>query len=268
MTIESTLQNVGFAIIEQSLKGHIFTITLNRPKKKNAINQTMVNELIYALDCAKRERDVRVVVLAANGDVFCAGGDLKAMSGVGDGEINSSVPYQGGTDDLVLRLYHLNKPTIAKIQGSVYAGALLLVCNVTHAIAAEHAEFCAPEITRGLWPFQVMAGLFQVMNRRQALDFIMRGRPISASLAAASGLINEAVEAGALDARVDALAEEFACLAPGTMQMGLAAFRAAEDMPFDEALPYLRKQIETCLESDDAKEGIAAFFEKRDPIWS
>lgn len=261
-----SLQGLVFEAIEIARDGHVLTITLNRPERKNAINAAMTNELIYALDYARQERGIRVVVLAANGDVFCAGGDLRSMIGATD-KLRSNVPKRGESDDISLRIRHLYKPVIAKIQGGVYAGALLLVCNASHAVAADHAMFSAPEIKRGIWPFMVMAGLFRLMPKRAGLDFIMRGEPMTAALAEKYGLINEAVPAAQLDARVAEMAQGLVNLAPGTMQMGLRAFVAQEDMEFDSALPYLRTQIEACLKSADAKEGISAFLEKREPDW-
>jgi enoyl-CoA hydratase/carnithine racemase len=207
-----------------------------------------------------------VVVLAARGDVFCAGGDLAAMSGKGS-ETNSTVPVRGGADDIALRLRHLNKPSIACVQGNLFAGALLFLCNVTHAIAAEGVKFSAPEIKRGIWPFMVMGGLFRVMPQRAALDFIMRGNAIDTAKAEKWGLINEAVPAETLTEQVASLAAELASLAPGSMSMGLAAFMEQDAMDFDSALPYLRTQLDACLQSPDAKEGITAFLEKREPNW-
>lgn len=262
-----SLDGLTFTTIKLALENHVFTITLNRPDRKNAINPIMSNELIYALDYAKGLRDVRVVVLAAEGDVFCAGGDLRAMSGRGNDGPVSNVPKRGETDDISLRLRHLNKPVIAKIQGPVLAGALLLVCNATHAYAADHAHFSAPEIKRGIWPFMVMAGLFRVMNKRQGMDFIMRGERLTATEAVATGLINKVVNAAELDETVAKIAKDFANLAPGTMQIGLAAYNEQEDMDFDPALPFLRSKLDEVLQSKDAKEGITAFLEKREPNW-
>ncbi|MBR9862243.1 MAG: enoyl-CoA hydratase [Rhodobacteraceae bacterium] len=262
-----SLDGLRFETITLAEVDHVFTITLNRPHRKNAINTAMTNELIYALDYAKQERSIRVVVLAAEGDVFCAGGDLRTMSGSADKDGGSNVPSRGGADDLSLRFYHLNKPLIAKIQGPVLAGALLMVCNATHAIAADHATFSAPEIKRGIWPFMVMGGLFRVMPKRAGLDFIMRGEPLTAAQAATSGLINEAVAPDDLDARVADLAQQMTGYAPDTMRAGLSAYNMQDDMPFDEALPFLRTQIDACLQSKDAKEGITAFLEKREPNW-
>ena len=261
-----SLEGLVFEAIELALDNHILTIRLNRPERKNAINAAMAAEIVYALDYAKQEREIRVVVLAANGDVFCAGGDLALMGGQSQESI-STVPIRGKQDDLALRFRHLNKPCIACVQGNVFAGALLFLCNVTHVIAAEGVKFSAPEIKRGIWPFMVMGGLFRVMPQRAALDFIMRGNTISTSQAERWGLINEAVPADSLASHVANLAKELASLAPGSMSLGLAAFARQDAMDFDDALPYLRSQLEACLSSADAKEGITAFLEKRDPVW-
>jgi enoyl-CoA hydratase/carnithine racemase len=142
-----------------------------------------------------------------------------------------------------------------------------MVANASHAIAVKDAKFSAPEIKRGLWPFMVMAGLFRVMPKRAGLDFIMRGNYIDASKAEEWGLINKSVERNQLDEYVDNLAKELSRLAPGTMQIGLKAYAHQDNMSFDEALPYLQTQIAECFKSDDAKEGISAFLEKRDPKW-
>jgi len=262
-----SIDGLVFETLELVRDGHVFTITLNRPTRKNALNTVMVTELVYALDYARAERGIRVVVLAAKGDVFCAGADLRGMRGDAAEASTSTVPKRGETDDVATRIRHLNKPVIAKIQGSVLAGALLLVCNATHAIAAHHAKFSAPEIKRGIWPFMVMAGLFRLMPKRAGLDFIMRGEPIDADTAAKYGLINDAVAADELDSSVSGLAASLGALAPNTMRMGLAAYNKQEDMDFDDALPFLREQIDACVQSSDAREGISAFLEKRAPRW-
>ena len=256
-----SLDGLVFQATKIDISNNILSITLNRPEKKNAINNVMMNELNYALAYAKQERSIRVVVIAAEGDIFCAGADLRRE------ESESNIPKLENADDVSLALRHLYKPVICKIQGSVLAGALLMVSNSTHAIAIKEAKFLAPEIKRGLWPFMVMAGLFRVMPRRAGLDFVMRGQPINAKKAEEWGLINESVNKDELDSRVSNLASELASLAPGTMQFGLEAYEKQDSMSFDEALPYLQKQIAKCFEGDDAKEGISAFLEKREPDW-
>jgi len=256
-----SLEGLDFQATKLDIANNIMTITLNRPEKKNALNNVMMNELNYSLAYAKQERSIRVVVIAAEGDVFCAGADLTRA------ESESNVPKIEGVDDISLSLRHLYKPVICKIQGPVLAGALLIITNATHAIAVKDAKFSAPEIHRGLWPFMVMAGLFRVMPKRVGLDFIMRGQPIDSKKAENWGLINKSVDKKDLDKNVNALAEELANLAPETMQFGLEAYEKQDSKSFDEALPYLQKQIAKCFEGKDAKEGIAAFLEKRKPKW-
>ena len=256
-----SLEGLKFEATELDIKNNIMTITLNRPEKKNALNNVMMNELNYALAYAKQESSIRVVVIAAEGNIFCAGADLTRTKS------ESNVPKLKNNDDISLSLRHLYKPVICKIQGSVYAGALLIVSNSTHAIAVKEAEFSAPEIHRGLWPFMVMAGLFRVMPKRAGLDFIMRGQPIDVSKAEKFGLINQSVNKEYLDETVNSLAKELASLAPETMQFGLEAYEKQDSKSFNEALPYLQEQIAKCFEGKDAKEGISAFLEKRKPNW-
>ena len=261
-----SLEGLVFEATEINLDRHVLSITLNRPEKRNAINTVMGNEIAYALSYASQESNVRVVIIQAKGEVFCAGGDLASMSGQVE-ETVSTVPKIGGFDSISLLIRNINKPVICKIQGSVYAGALLLVSNATHAIAVNEAKFAAPEIKRGIWPFMVMAGLFRVMPKRQGLDFIMRGEAIDAMTAEKYGLITQAVGKDELDQTVNKLATDFANLPPKTMKMGLAAYNRQDAMAFDDALPYLKEQLAKCLQAEDAKEGIAAFFEKREPKW-
>ena len=256
-----SLEGLDFKTTLLDIKNNIMTITLNRPEKKNALNNVMMNELNYALAYAKQESSIRVVVVAAEGNIFCAGADLTRTKS------ESNVPKLKNNDDISLSLRHLYKPVICKIQGSVYAGALLIVSNSTHAIAVKEAEFSAPEIHRGLWPFMVMAGLFRVMPKRAGLDFIMRGQPIDVSKAEKFGLINQSVNKEYLDKTVNSLAKELASLAPETMQFGLEAYEKQDSKSFNEALPYLQEQIAKCFEGKDAKEGISAFLEKRKPNW-
>ena len=255
------MEGLEFQATKIKIENNILTITLNRPEKKNALNNVMMNEICYALSYAKQERDIRVVIIGAEGDVFCAGADLRRE------QSESNVPKIEGSDDISLLIRHLYKPVICQIQGSVHAGALLMVTNCTHAIAVEGAKFSAPEILRGVWPHMVMAGLFRVMPKRAGLDFCMRGQAIDANKAKEWGLINESVPADELESAVNELAKDLANLAPGTMQFGLEAYVNQDAMDFDDALPYLAKKSAETFAGPDAQEGIAAFLEKREPNW-
>ena len=126
------LEGLIFQATKVDVSKNILTLTLNRPEKKNALNNVMMNEINYALAYAKQERDVRVVVIAAEGDIFCAGADLRREKS------ESNVPVLEDANDISLALRHLYKPVICKIQGSVLAGALLMVTNSTHALSLIH----------------------------------------------------------------------------------------------------------------------------------
>lgn len=246
-----------------SIQNHIMALTLNRPEKKNAINAEMARGITEALEQARIDPEIRVVVIGAAGDTFCAGGDLSMMSQQGSSG--------GGTADmpsLALRIRQLHKPVLIKAQGAVLAGAMLLVCNATHVLAADHVTFSLPEIKRGLFPFMVMAGLMRVMPRRAAIDFAMRGYGIDARKAEQWGLINQALPASELDQATDQLAQEIASLSPSAIRLGLEACDHQESLSFEKALPYLGEMLQKTLATEDAREGIAAFLEKREPHWT
>ena len=233
-----SLDGLIFEATKIDIKSNIMTITLNRPEKKNALNNVMMNEINYALAYAKQEKSIRVICIAAEGDIFCAGADLSRT------ESESNVPKLDNADDISISLRHLYKPVVCKIQGSVLAGALLIVANSTHAIATKEATFSAPEIHRGLWPFMVMAGLFRVMPKRAGLDFIMRGKPIDSKKAQKWGLINEYVDGDCLDKKVNELTKELASLAPETMQFGLEAYDKQDSKSFDATEKFIPENLE------------------------
>ncbi len=246
-----------------AVQDHIMVLTLNRPQKKNAINADMARGISNALEQAKTDPEIRVVVIGAAGDTFCAGGDLSMMSQQG-----SSGGSAADMPSLALRIRQLHKPVLIKTQGAVLAGALLLVCNATHVLAADHVTFSLPEIKRGLFPFMVMAGLMRVMPRRAAIDFAMRGYRIDARQAEQWGLINQAVPAAELDQATDQLAREIAALSPSAIRLGLEACDHQESLSFEKALPYLGEMLQKTLATEDAQEGISAFLEKREPRWT
>lgn len=245
-----------------TVQDHIMVLTLNRPQKKNAINAEMAKGISDALEQAKTDPGIRVVVIGAAGDTFCAGGDLSMMSQQQASGNAADLP------SLALGIRQLHKPVLIKAQGAVLAGALLLVCNATHVLAADHVTFSLPEIKRGLFPFMVMAGLLRVMPRRAAIDFAMRGYRIDAHKAEQWGLINQAVPAAELDQATDQLAREIASLSPSAIRLGLEACDHQESLSFEKALPYLGEMLQKTLATEDAREGISAFLEKREPHWT
>lgn len=246
-----------------TVDAHVATITMNRPDRKNAIGPEMANELVWALDDARDDASVRVVVLTGAGDAFSAGGDLGGMSS-GGGE---SLALKGDFADLLTRLTTLAKPTIARVPGPAMGGGCGLVACCTFAIAKESAVLGTPEIKRGLFPFMILAPLARVVRRRDLLELILLGDKISARRALELGILSHVVPDADLDGAVATLAKKLAAQSPTAMSMGLRAFHTYAEVPMAEAVPKLRDQLAEILGTADAREGLSAFLEKREPKW-
>jgi enoyl-CoA hydratase/carnithine racemase len=240
----------------------IATITLHVPERKNPIGPEMANELLYALDDAKEDAGVRVVVLTGAGNAFSAGGDLKQMSG------GSGLAHKGDFADLLLRFPKLGKPTIARVNGVAMGGAIGLIASCDFAVAAESAVLGTPEIKRGLFPMMIMAVLSRVVSRRKLLELMLLGEKITAAQAAELEIVNRAVPDAELDGEVSALATKLAAQSPTALRMGLAAYHYQADRALEESLPYLSGQLMAILGTEDAREGLTAFMEKREPRWT
>jgi enoyl-CoA hydratase/carnithine racemase len=244
---------------------HVLTLTLNRPEKKNALNPALMAELAFAMAYAHHTPEVWVVVLAAAGDVFCAGMDLKALT-AGDAE-PLTVPAPAGPIRVGELMAALHKPCIAQIQGPVYAGGFLLVGGATYAVAAETAAFSLPEVKRGLFPFQVLAVLLELMPARQALDLCLRGKTLTAGEALAAGLVTQVVSATELAEAVASLASDLKQVSPTALRFGLSAYQALKSTPASQQQAFLHDQFTRIQQTADAREGMAAFLEKRSPNW-
>ncbi len=255
-----------FQSLLYEVEGRVATVTLNRPEKKNALTQALVNELIVALETARDDPGVGAVVLTGAGGVFCTGADLSQMSG-GASDAPPGIPQRGGFVELNLAFAGIGKPVIAKVRRYAYAGGLGLVCACHFALAEDTAKFGTPEIDRGLFPMMIMANIFRTVPRRKGLELVLTGEPVSAPEAAAMGLISRAVPAERLDDEVKALATKLASKPTMTMRLGLEAFYKQSDMALEEALPYLSEALMLCMGTDEAREGIMAFVEKRAPRW-
>jgi enoyl-CoA hydratase/carnithine racemase len=260
---------MAYSEIAYQLRGPVARITLNRPEKRNPLAPATIGELLHALDLAKRDDAVRVVVLTGAGNVFSAGGDLSSM-GAGSTPLQASggATAKAGTFvDLNLAMTQLGKPTIAMVNGYALAGGLGLVVACDIAIAAADALLGTPEIDVGLWPMMIMATIFRNVGRKRGLALMMTGEKISAAEAERIGLITRTVPRAQLEAEVEALANQLAAKSPLIMKMGLTAFYQSQDMDLAEALRYLQSQLVAVLATEDAREGLAAFREKRPPTW-
>ncbi len=254
----------GYQSVRVDTAHGVQTITLNLPERKNALGPAMVNELLHALDDAREDDAVRVVVLTGAGNAFCAGGDLKQMMG---GATKSELPPKGDYVDLLMRFRGLGKPTVARLNGYAYGGGLGLVACCDFAVAGQSVKMGTPEIKRGLFPMMIMAVLQRVVPRRELLNMMLLGERIMAEEAKRIGLLSHVVPDDELDAKVEEISNTLAASSPTALRMGLLAFHHQSDRELTESLPYLRDQLFALLGTADAREGLMAFFEKREPVW-
>lgn len=250
------------SVVLQHLTDGILTVTMNRPEARNALNDAVLSGLYDALQRADADREVRVVVLTGAGDrAFCAGGDLSKFldpSGADSGQKDLFVR-------LFTRIYELRKPILSRVQGACLAGGFGLALATDMIIASDTASFGTPEIKVGLWPMMISAILYRDMSRKRAHELMYTGRTLSASEALDWGLINAVVPVPELDARVHAVAAELAQRSSAVLGLGRRALAQTMDMAYLEALRVLQDGLGHVLATEDAHEGMRAFFEKRAP---
>lgn len=242
----------------------VTTIVLSVPERRNAIGPQMMNELLWALADAAAHEPTRVVVLTGAGKAFCAGGDFAAITA---GE-ESELPPKGDYADLLLAMMRFEKPIVARVNGHAMGGGLGLVAAATFAVASTEAQLGTPEVDVGLFPMMIMAILAKHVPRRRLLEMMLFGEKLAAEAARAEGLVNRVVPPAELDAAVAELVQKLSSKSPATLRLGLRAFAAQDEMRLEEALPYLRERLAECLATDDAREGLMAFLEKRKPVWT
>jgi enoyl-CoA hydratase/carnithine racemase len=241
------------------------TITLSYPQRRNAIGPRMMNELLWALEDARAAEDVRSIVLTGEGKGFCAGGDFAEIT---SGLVDSTLPPKGDFADLLLALCKSDKPVIARVNGDAMGGGLGLVAASTFAVASLDARLGTPEIDVGLFPMVIMAVLARHVSRRRLLEMSLFGERFGAEEAARIGLVNRAVPAAELDAEVRKITDAIATKSPLTVALGLRAFAEQDGVDLEHALALLRGHLAKCLATDDAREGLMAFLEKRPPRWT
>lgn len=255
-----------FALITVHHADGVATITLNNPARRNAIGPRMINELLYALEDAHDDDAVRSIVVTGAGDqAFCAGGDFSQMGG--DSDV-AELPPKGDYADLLLAIIRASKPVIARVNGHAMGGGLGIVAAAHFAVGVQEAKLGTPEINVGLFPMMIMAVLKRVMPRRELTRMMLFGQRVDATRAAELGLLNEAVERSALDEHVKTITDTIADKSPITTKLGLEAMAAQDELDLEEALPLLRERLGACLATDDAREGLAAFLQKRKPVWT
>ena len=246
-------------------RGHAFWITINRPDKRNALNASVIAGIVDGFLRAHEDNDVRVIVLTGTGDkAFCAGADLQPGAGFAFDLSQSNLAYA----DMLRTAQNATKPTIARINGVCMAGGIGLLCMTDMAVAADNVVFGLPEVKVGIFPMQVLSLLQAVAPPRLVREWCFTGEPFSAMEAKEAGLLNHVVPAADLDAKVEWLVGRLTDKSPTAIRRGKYAMRALASMSFDQGIAYTESQIALLAMTQDAKEGLAAFAEKRKPVWT
>ena len=257
MTYETLLTTVDAGVAR---------VTLNRPEVRNALSRTLVKEIESAFERYERDPDARVIVLAGAGDkAFCAGADLK---GVGDrGTTLQARESFSGLARILELITRMPTPVIAQVHGFALAGGCGLAVGCDLVIASDDAVFGLPEIKIGLLPLMVMAPILRAAGRKRGLLMILSGETVTAREALDMGLVSRVVPRADLERETAALARKLAAFSPTAVGLAKEAAYTIQDMEYGKSLHYLRELITLVGLSDDAREGIAAFFEKRPPEW-
>jgi enoyl-CoA hydratase/carnithine racemase len=259
--------NVRFLHIKTAKAGHLFTITLSRPEKRNAFTPTMAEEIIFALAYAHYEADIRCLVLKAEGPVFCAGADLNAFHDASANVVNPTLPTIREEARLGDAFNELLKPCIAQIEGPVLAGGFLMICGCTFVFSVPEATFSLPEVKRGIWPMQVMASLLPIMPQRKILEMSITSTAYSGKEALEMGLVTHLADKEKITKEVDTLAAQICNSAPLAIQSGMRSLQQLKNIPQNEQHTFLKSELDNLLQTEDAKEGALAFKEKREPVW-
>jgi 3-hydroxypropionyl-coenzyme A dehydratase len=245
----------------------VATVTLNTPDNRNALTNALLTDLIDAFESARDDERVRCVVLASSHEkVFSAGGSLDQFA--------AEVPlvHKHFETERFPRLFRtimgLRKPTLCAANGHVLAGALGLALCCDLIVAKDSATFGTPEINVGVFPFMIMALIYRNVPRKKTNELLLLGERLSAEEARQAGIVNRVVGAGEFEAAVDEWATRLAAKSPVLMKLGKDAMYRQLDMPFEDALDYLRSQLSIAFTTEDIREGVSAFFEKRDPVWT
>jgi len=256
---------MDLSMLTYDVRDGVATVTINRPERRNALNEAVLVELLRACEAVEADPAARVLVLTGSGDkAFSAGADLTPPGG--DGFL-AAHEKRGLLPKVFLAFSQIGKPTIARLAGHALAGGLGLVLACDFAIAADDVELGTPEVHRGLMPYMVLALLRRHVPRKKALELMLLGERISASEAVSYGILNKAVPRANLDAAIADYASRLKQKSAAILALGKHAFYRTEDMALADGLDYMRSQLSLNLLSEDAAEGVLAFVEKREPVW-
>src|SRR3954462_8421216 len=245
----------------------VATIALNQPDTRNALSDELLTDLLAACEEAKADEAVRAVVLASTHErTWSSGANLRGFAA------DLPLVHKFYATDKFPRLFwtigDLGKPTIAKVGGHCLAGALGIALACDLIVASESASFGTPEINVGAFPFMIMALIYRNVGRKKTNELLLLGERIDAAEAERIGIVNKVLPDSELDAAVDEWAGTLAKKSPVIMRLGKDAMFRQMDMPLAEALDFLHHNLTLAFSTEDIQEGVRAFFEKRDPVWT
>lgn len=243
----------------------ITTLTLNRPQQYNALSSRMLSELQKQLDDIDKDESVRVVIIAANGKAFCPGHDLKEIRSSEQREVHQALFDR--CSRMMLTINRLRQPVIAQVNGIATAAGCQLVANCDLAVAAEDARFAVSGINFGLFCSTPAVPLSRNIPRKQAMQMLLTGEFISAETARLYGLVNEVVPSSELAAATHSLAQKILAKSAHAISLGKDMFYKQLPMDLPDAYAYAAERMACNMDSDDAREGIDAFIERRKPEW-
>ncbi len=245
--------------------GQVAIVTLNRPEKRNALSLDLMLEMIRCLDHVAGEPEIRSVILAAAGKVFCSGHDLSEMTGR---TVNDYRRIFDVCTEMMSQIQSIPQPVIAEVQGVATAAGCQLAATCDLAIASEAASFATPGVRIGLFCTTPMVALTRAVGRKRAMEMLLTGRMVDAATAADWGLVNRTVPASELRSETHSLAERIAESSSFTVGLGKQAFYSQIDLDQPKAYAYAKEVMTMNSLALDAQEGISAFLEKRAPCWS
>jgi enoyl-CoA hydratase/carnithine racemase len=257
-------------LLRETIDNNIALLTLNRPQARNSLSEGLIGELHAALDKIRDDKNVRAVVIAANGPVFSAGHDMKELTARRSDADHGRAYFaqiMNACSAMMQAVVQLPKPVVAAVQGIATAAGCQLVASCDLAVASEAAGFATPGVDIGLFCSTPMVALSRNVPRKQAMEMLLTGEPVSASRALDIGLVNRVVAAGTERDVAIELAKKIALKSAHTIKLGKTAFYRQAEMSLADAYHYAAEIMTENMMARDAEEGIGAFIEKREPKW-
>ena len=252
-------------ILKRSDTHGIAVLTLNRPEARNALSTALMDRLQTELDRIRDDKNVHVVVIAANGPSFCSGHDLRELRAMPTHKTYERLFAQ--CSRLMLSITRLPQPVIAKVHATATAAGCQLVASCDLAVAADTAEFATPGVNIGLFCSTPMVAVSRNIGRKKTMEMLLTGTSVTAKTAEMIGLINTVCAKKELDNVVNQLCAAITSKSPLTIKIGKEAFYRQLEMPIEEAYAYTSEVMVKNMMARDAQEGIDAFLEKRPPEW-